>query len=587
MKDILFINAIHTIDESQKNELRVQVNGTMILATKLLAADFNVDILRFYEIESLEKGDYYRFIEDITDRIISENPKCVSFYTLWPDYHVLLRIAQKIKERNPEIITVMGGPQSSATADATMKAMEFVDYIATGEGENTVVPFFTCILRENRNGIENIPGLYWRDSGEIRFNHIPIEFCDINTVPHWDERLYTVSETNIDRDNYFMPIDAGRGCPYSCTFCCTSLFWKRTYRLKSPERIVEDIKYYKEKYGIKSFALSHDAFTTNRKLVAEVCDHIIESELDIKWKCTARIDCISEELILKMQKAGLAHIDLGVETGSPRMQKLINKNLNLTKVREMIKFLIKNKIHVGLFFMYGFPEETEEDLNQTLELLFDVLDMGVGNASMSFCRFNPATDITNKYFDSLRLAPEINILARGIFGYQEEIEMLKSNKEIFSPFYHLDTRLRNEYQYLFCLANLYLKFPNSLKLIRRYYKGDNLKFFKDFYNNNIDVFKSDIANIMKNRRERPVEMLANTIKDFDEPLRKHLVALLTYDYDLQTVVKAKEDMSIQKKYDFDYLEYRMNVPVEKYSDRQSELLIEKKNGKVNVRIVSV
>ena len=144
MKDILFVNA------TLKDELRLKLNGTMILATKLINAGFDVDILRFYQIDSYDKGDYNKFISDVTDRIISERPKCVSFYTLWPFYHILLRISQRLKAREPNIIIVMGGPQSSATAYETMKAMDFVDYIATGEGENTIVPLFESILRNNR-----------------------------------------------------------------------------------------------------------------------------------------------------------------------------------------------------------------------------------------------------------------------------------------------------------------------------------------------------------------------------------------------------------------------------------------------------
>lgn len=581
MTDILFVNTTH------QNELRSQVNGTMILATKLLEEGFNVEILRFYEIESYDSGNYHEFIDDITNKILSINPKCVSFYTLWPAFHVILRIAQRVKEDNPAIVIVMGGPQSSAAAYATMKAMSFVDYVPTGEGENTVVPFFSSILRENRKNIENIAGLYYREGNEIKFNNAQIDLCDLNTIPRWDDSLYTSNETDLDRDNYFMPIDAGRGCPFSCTFCCTNLFWKRTYRLKSPERIVEDIKFYNEKFGIKSFWFSHDAFTTNQSLVSKVCDYIIDNKLDIKWVCTTRVDCIKEDLILKMKKAGMTHIELGVETGSPRMQKLTRKNLNLEMVREKVKMLIDNRIALNLFFMYGFPEETEEDLNQTLNLLFDFLDMGVKKASMSYCRFNPATDITERYFDELVFDQDIKILSRGIFGYSEESEMIKGNKEMFSPFYHLETKVRNEYQYLFYLVLLYQKFPTSLKRIRPYYKGDNLKFYKDFYHNNLDIFNSDMSVIKKNIKENSMKMFFNTIKDFDRSTRDRACAMLEYDFDLQTVAKSKEDMSVRKTYAFDYVEYQMKVPVEMCTDAKTELLIEKKNGNVGVRIISM
>lgn len=581
MTDILFVNA------TQKDQLRFQINGTMLLATKLLGAGFNVEILRYYEIKSYDSGDYYKFIDDITNKIISINPKCVSFYALWPDFHVILRIAQRVKEENPAIVVVMGGPQASATAHAIMEAMSFVDYVSTGEGEKTVVPFFNSILRENRKNIDNIAGLYYREENEIKFNNSQIEFCDLNGIPPWDDSLYTSNETDLDRDDYFMPIDVGRGCPFSCTFCCTSLFWKRTYRMKSPEKIVEEIKYYHEKFGIKSFRFSHDAFTVNQNLVSKVCDYIIENKLDIKWVCTTRVNCINEELILKMKKAGMIHIELGVETGSPRMQKLTRKKLDIEMVREKVKMMIDHKIGLHLFFMYGFPEETEEDLNQTLDLVLDFLDMGINKASMSYCRFSPGTDITNRYFDELVFDPDVKILSQGILGYSEENEMIKENKELFSPFYHLRTKVRNEYQYLFYFVHLYQKFSNSFKRIRSYYKGDNLRFYKDFYHNNLDMFNGDMTAISKNIKENLMQMFCNTIKNFDCCIRDRACAILEYEFDLQTVLKSRENMSIRKTYAFDYIEYQMKVPLDMCTDAETELLIEKKNGKVDVRVMAM
>ena len=384
-----------------------------------------------------------------------------------------------------------------------------------------------------------------------------------------------------------MPIDAGRGCPYSCTFCCTSYFWRRNYRLKSPERIVDDIEYFNKKFGITSFWFSHDAFTSNKQLVSDVCDYLIEKKLKITWRCTARIDCISEELILKMKQAGMTQIELGIESGSKRMQKMINKNLNLERAREMIEFLIKNNIYTNLFFMYGFPEETEEDLAETLEMYFDVLDKGVNGTSMSFCRFTPMTDMTNKYINELVLNDNIRILYRGIYGYQEEYKMIKDNKKIFTFFYHLNTDLRNKYQYLFLFNTIYQKFPNSMKYLRALYKGDDLKFYRDFYNNNRGAFEQEMLHIGRFMRENALQFFYNTIKDFDEPYIEKIKEILRYDYNLQKASLSREDIEIKDTYNFSYIEFSMKLPIEEYSNMKTEILLEKKNGKFNLKILSI
>lgn len=583
MSDIVFVNSTDVLS------LSYETNGTMLLATKLLDAGFDTKIIRFCQIESYKK-DYPFFIREITDKILQMEPRCVSFYTLWPYYHIMLRIACELKKYRPDIITILGGPQASATATATMTAADYVDYICTGEGENTVVPFFQAVFENNKEKLACIPGLYSRVGDAVVASHnIDFPLCDLNTLPHWDERLYVNDvELNSPRytaNTYFMPIDVGRGCPFSCTFCCSSRFWRRAYRLKSPERIVEDILYFNQKFGIKSFLFSHDAFTTNNQLVSKVCDHILDSGLDIKWKCTSRIDCLTEDLVLKMKKAGMTRIELGIETGSLRMQKLINKKLNLGNAKSMVAFLLKNKIHVSLFFMYGFPDETEQDLNETLEFFFTMIEMGVQYASMSFCKFNPSTQITNECFDQLVFDPSIKILSRGVFGYKEELLMIQENKAIFPFFYHLRTPVRDKYQYLYFLSHLYQKFPNSIHHLRKLYNGDNLKFYKDFYNNNLSFFEEDMAHAVNSFDAYSLEILYNTIKDFNPPYIRQLKALLRYDYNVQRISKSKNNISVQEIYDFSYTDFKLKLPIEEYSDGKTEILLQKVDGVKSMKIL--
>lgn len=583
MSDIVFVNSTDVLS------LSYETNGTMILATKLLQAGFDTKIIRFCQIDSYKK-DYPLFIRDITDRILETEPMCVSFYTLWPYYHIMLRIACELKKRRSDIITVLGGPQASATANATMTVADYVDYICTGEGENTVVPFFQAVFENDMEKLACIPGLYSRgDNGVVAPHNIDIPLCDLNTLPYWDERLYIndvdLNSPRYTSDTYFMPIDVGRGCPFNCTFCCSSRFWRRAYRLKSPERIVEDILYFNKKFGINSFLFSHDAFTTNKQLVTKVCNHILDSGLDIKWKCTSRIDCLTEDLVLKMKQAGMVRIELGIESGSPRMQQLINKKLNLDNAKSMVAFLLKNKIHVSLFFMYGFPDETEQDLNDTLELFFTMIDMGVQYASMSFCKFNPSTQITNACFDQLVFDPSIKILSRGVFGYDEELQIIKENKAMFPFFYHLKTPIRNEYQYLFFLVHLYRQFPNSIRHLRKLYNGDNLKFYRDFYNNNLSFFEKDMAFAVEGFDTYPLEILYNTIRDFNPPYIQQLKALLRYDYNVQRISKSKNNISVQETYDFSYIDFKLKLPIEQYSDGKTEILLQKINGVTSMKVL--
>ena len=585
MVDVLFITA------TQEVALNQDANGTMLLATKLLQAGFSADILRFGQIEQRYQ-EYKVFLTATIERILGMEPKVVSFYTLWPHYHIMLRIAKELKARRNDLFIVLGGPQASATASDTMNAAPCVDYICTGEGENTIVPFIESILNHNCQDIQSVLGLYYRKDGVVVHNDMNIPLCDLDTLPPWDDRLCAIYHENPnpgwDSPYYFMPIDAGRGCPYNCTFCCSSHFWKRTYRLKSPARILEDIRYYYEKYGITSFWFSHDAITTNRKLITEVCDLLIASGMNIRWRCTSRIDCVDEELLLKMKESGLVEIELGIETGSLRMQKLTKKNLNLQHAQKLISFMLKQGLLVGLFFMYGFPEETEEDLNDTLELIFNLLDSGVNHVSMSFTRFNPATDITNRFLDKLELDPDMKILIRGVsYGFEDELDMIRNNKAMFPFFYHLNTPVRNNYQYAHFFIRLYRQYTHTIRHLRKLYKGDNLRFYRDFYNNNLEYFQQDMIHASHGIRTHGMQMLAHTVKDFDVPYLHRILSLLRFEDNANRIKNSECDITIQEVYDFNYIDYKMNLPIEMYSDGKTEILLQKKDGKVSLKVLQI
>ena len=577
MAEILFVNA------TKEMAVNKEVNGTLLLGTKLLEAGFDVDVLRFGQIKEYQR-DYHTFIKKATEKILSYHPKCVSFYTLWPYFHVMLRISKELKAIAPAIIIIMGGPQASATAKAIMDAMDYVDYVCTGEGEDTVIPFFNAVLR-NQGELADVPGLYYRKDGISVYTNIEVPLCDLNTLPQWDDRLYidqyTDPEPAIQRSDYFMNIDVGRGCPYNCSFCSSSYFWRRTYRLKTPERIVEDIRYFHDKFGIRSFGFSHDAFTTNLKLVDKVCDHFIEQGLDITWNCTARIDCIDEDLILKMKKTGMTQIELGIETGSLRMQKITHKNLNLERAKYMVDFVMNSGVRIGLFFMCGFPEETIDDLRDTLDLMFELVDKGLDYVSMSYCRFNPNTEITNKYFDELYFDPTIKFMGRGIYGFEEELEMITANKAIFPFFFHYETPVRREFQYLTILVTMYRKFNHSAKFLRQLYKGDNIEFYRDFIRSNQDCFDGSMLNISIQSQLHPVEMFANMLRKFNVPYEKQLIELMRYDADYQRMRDSKDGTTHQDLYHFNFQNMLDNLPIEQYSDGSCLVRLERQDGVIS------
>jgi hypothetical protein len=230
--------------------------------------------------------------------------------------------------------------------------------------------------------------------------------------------------------------------------------------------------------------------------------------------------------------------------------------------------------------MCGFPEETVEDLRMTLDLLFDMLDRGVHHASMAFCHFYPGTAITKQYFDQLVLDHTIKVLPRSLYGCIEEVEMIENNKAIFPFFYHLETPVRREFQYLRYLIQTYENFPNSLKHVRKLYQGDHIQFYRDFIRLNEAYLDGPAPSVPSLISRHSVETFSQMVDQFAPAYGKQLKALLQYDYDKHRIQTAKSDVSIQNLYFFDHKDLVAKLPVEQYSNRSCIIRMDKRGGTV-------
>lgn len=266
-------------------------------------------------------------LNEMCKYLLELEPDVVSFYSLCSSYHINIMLSKRIKELNKNVFVLFGGPQASLTAEKTLKAFSWVDYIGMDEGEETIV----AILRAIVDRLDKMPsGIAYRNpENECEIIITESKECDIDRMEYIDYSL-------VDMDGVTsIPIDVGRGCPFGCIYCSTKTFWKRKFRLKSISRIISELERLKEKYQINNFAFVHDLFTVNKLSVIEFCENVIGRKLNITWSCSARLDTLSEPLLDYMYEAGCRRIFLGIETGSPKMQKLINKNLNLGLVKDL------------------------------------------------------------------------------------------------------------------------------------------------------------------------------------------------------------------------------------------------------------
>src|SRR5580658_1367556 len=236
------------------------------------------------------------------------------FSTICSSYPLTLRIAREVKRLHPEAVIALGGPQASVVDTATMNAYPFVDIVIRGEAEES----FPKVLEALDSGRQpaSVPGVTYRFGKTVLRNANGPLIMDLDSLPYPAFHLYP----HVDKVSY-LPLELGRGCPFACTFCSTNDFFRRRFRLKSPDRILAEMRMMKEVYGITTFDLVHDMFTVDRKRVVAFCEAVIASGEKFYWGCSARTDCIDEELIEMLSRAGCRGIFFGIETGSLRLQK--------------------------------------------------------------------------------------------------------------------------------------------------------------------------------------------------------------------------------------------------------------------------
>jgi radical SAM superfamily enzyme YgiQ (UPF0313 family) len=415
--------------------------GILSLAAVLEARGLQpevVDLNRVYfEWRQHSKPNEDSFCRFAGSRLAARECDFFGFSTVCSSYPLTLRIAAEVKRLHPESVVALGGPQASVVDIATLRAYPFIDLVVRGEAERTVPELMDALA--GHGPFAGIPGLTFRQNGaqdgRIVRNPDASVILDLDSLPFPAFHLFP----DIRFCRHF-PLELGRGCPFACTFCSTNDFFRRRFRLKSPAHMIAEMRRVKQTYGINSFELVHDMFTVDRKRVVEFCEALLQSEEKFYWGCSARTDCVDEELIALMSRAGCRGIFFGIETGSSRMQKIIDKGLELNDSAERVQSCDKFEISTAVSLMAGFPEETMNDLRATAAFFVDSLRYDHADPQLSILAPLAETPIQMQQKGSLVLDDDLADMSyRGWRQEPEDHTMIAGHPEIFSSFYSVPT----------------------------------------------------------------------------------------------------------------------------------------------------
>jgi anaerobic magnesium-protoporphyrin IX monomethyl ester cyclase len=268
--------------------------------------------------------------------------------------------SEEFKRLLPKVPIVWGNVHPSTTPDQTIKE-DFVDFIIIGAGE---VPLVQLVkhLEEGKPELSEIDGLVYIKDEQILINEPKSELVNLDELPDPAWHL-------IDVKKYWAAsLNTSRGCPFKCTFCYNSAFHSKYRGDFSAKRIISQVQYLQDTYGIKFIRFFEDNFTFNRKRLREFCQLVIDNKIKFKWDCEARAD-LSEDDIRLMEKAGCTAVGLGVESGSPRILDFLKKGVDLEQMQETFWRMVKHHIIPRIYIMGALPTETVDDFNQTKTLL--------------------------------------------------------------------------------------------------------------------------------------------------------------------------------------------------------------------------
>ncbi len=298
-------------------------------------------------------------LDEVCEKILSRKPDVIGLSAMTPDIIVASKIARRIKTTLPGSFTVLGGPHAIAMPKETLKDFSEIDFVATGEGEITLVELIQAI--SGNREFHRISGLGFRNGSEIVVNPPRDYIRDLDRLPYpaWNK-------FNNNSGVYF--ILSARGCPYRCAFCMRAL--GRTVRDRTPENVVEEIEWLVSNYHPKKIIFIDETFTLKKDRVLKITDLILERGLEkkIRWVAQTRIDRGDPEVFAKMKRAGCEKIEFGVESGNQEILNRVDKNLTLPQISETIRIARDNGLLIACSFILGHPYETKETIQDTIDL---------------------------------------------------------------------------------------------------------------------------------------------------------------------------------------------------------------------------
>ena len=337
--------------------------GILYISAVLLKVGYTVKIIDA-DIEDLS-------IDGVKSYVRSFSPDYIAITMNTIQLRAATDLAKALKEIT-SVKIIVGGPHPSALKAELLTEYESLDIAIIGEGERTFLDLVKTL--ENGKSLENVDGICYRESDEIKTNQ-PREFIkNIDSLPfpalHLVEPLKRYPGAFPVGARPSIQIMASRGCPFRCSFCSNPV-WGHSNRLRSTDSILLEIMWLKNTFKVKEIFFVDDTLNVNRKWFESLCYGIIDNNLnkDIRFKSPFRVNknILDLDMLKLAKRAGFWMIFYGVESGNQTILDNINKNITLSEIERAFALTKKAKIKSLASFMIGNLGETPKTIQDTIE----------------------------------------------------------------------------------------------------------------------------------------------------------------------------------------------------------------------------
>ncbi len=306
--------------------------------------------------------------EAVVENILTKQPDIVGFSCTTSSFTEGYRVAELIKQRRPDIFTVVGGAHACTIGAPLLDSYPAIDYLVIGEGEQTMLE----LAHSGARNVDGIPGIAYRKDGVGTLTVQRELIADLDCLPFPAYHLLPEFPKRYTLPLFSFPtapntsIISSRGCPYSCSYCDRSVF-ARGFRFNSPEYIIEHVAMLNRTYGIRHVFFYDDLFTFDRQRVKRFCELKKQKQLRVTYNCIARLEHVDQELLTLLKDSGCWQVNFGIESGDPDVVRKHRKFFGLDEVGRKLQMVKEAGMRVKGLFMIGLPGEDEAAIRRTIE----------------------------------------------------------------------------------------------------------------------------------------------------------------------------------------------------------------------------